>query len=132
MFLLPSMLTSGIIIFFLVLKQPLFGTLVLLNSREDPPDTPRSFVGLRFNQRSYPLFSWDIRLRPRRGYATSPARTTFAPQHLCSLEGLKCSPCGLFSRMYLRTVDSARDISNDQWATSVPFDCLFNVSFDFL
>ena len=73
---LLSMLTSGIIIFILVLKQPSFGTLVLLDSREDFSGTPRSFLDLGFDQCSYPLFSRDIRLRLGRGYATSPTRTT--------------------------------------------------------
>ena len=48
------------------------------------------------------------------------------------LRVLSVEPCDLFSRMCLHTVDSARDVSNDQWAVSMPFHCLFNVPFGFL
>ena len=105
------MLTLGIIIFILVPKQPSFGTLVLLDFREDSPGTPRSSLNLRFDQCSYPLFSWDIRLRPGRGYAMSLALTTFAPYHLCFLEDLSVTPCVLFPRMPSNVVDSAHDVS---------------------
>ena len=62
--------------FILVLKQPSFNTLILLEPREDSLGSPRSFLDLRFDQHSYPLLSRDIRLRSERGYATSPNRTT--------------------------------------------------------
>ena len=52
----PRKLMSGIIIFILVPKQPLFCTLVLLDSREETLGMPRSFLDLRFNQHSYPFF----------------------------------------------------------------------------
>ena len=55
----------------------------------------RSFLDLKLDRRPYPrMFFQDIRSRPRRGSATSLAGTTFAPQHLGSLEGAKC--CSLW------------------------------------
>ena len=72
------MLMLGIIIFILVLKQSSFGTMVPLDSKEDSPGTPKSFLDLRFDQHSYILFPRDIKLRPGRDYATPPAHTTFA------------------------------------------------------
>ena len=71
MFSFPHLLMSYVIMFVLVLKQSSFDTLILLDSREDFPGSPRSFLDLRFDQHSYPLLSWDIRSRPRSGYATS-------------------------------------------------------------
>ena len=62
----------------------------------------------------------------------SPTHTTFAPHHLYSLEDLKCHTLWPIPGMYLRTFDSARDISNDQWVASVPFYYSFDVSFGFL
>ena len=85
---------SYVIIFILVLKQPSFGKLVPLDSREDSLGLPKLFLDLGFDQRPYPWLSWDVRSRPGKGYATSSDRTIFAPQHLCSLEGLKC--CSLW------------------------------------
>ena len=38
------------------------------------------------------------------------------------LRVLSFAPYGLFSRMYLCIIDSAHDVSSDQWAASVPFD----------
>ena len=48
------------------------------------------------------------------------------------LRALSVTPCSLFSRMCLRTIDSTRDVSDDQWVASVPFYYLFDVSFGFL
>ena len=62
----------------------------------------------------------------------SPVRTTLAPQHLYPLEGLSLAPSGLFPKMYLCAVDSAHNVSSDQWAASVPFNYLFDVLFGFL
>ena len=133
MFLLLNLLTSGIIIFILLSKQPLFGKLNSWNSKGGPLSVSRLFLDQRFDRRPYPgMFSWDIRLQLGRGCTTSPARIKFAPQYLCSLEGLSVAPCGLFSRMCLYTIDSARDVSNNQWVACVPFDCLFDVLFGFL
>ena len=57
----------------------------------------------------------------------------FPPVLMLFLKALSVGPCGLISRMYLcTTVDSARDVGSDQWAISVPFDYLFDVSFGFL
>ena len=62
----------------------------------------------------------------------SPDRTTFSPSTYALLRVLSVAPCGLFPKMYLCTIDSARDMGNNQWVASVPFDYLFNVSFSFL
>ena len=133
MFPLLNLLTSGIIMFILLLKQPSLGKLDFQNSKGGSLGVSRSFLNLRFDQRSYPrMFSRDIKLRPGRGCATSPAHTTFSLQHLCSLEGLQYCTLGLFLRMCLHTVDLVCDVSNNQWATSVLFDCLLDVLFGFL
>ena len=50
------LMMSCVIMFFLVLKQPPRGTLVLSDSRS----SPRSFLDLRLEQRSYSLFSQGI------------------------------------------------------------------------
>ena len=62
----------------------------------------------------------------------SLARTTFSYSTYALLRVLSVAPCGLFSRMCLHTIDLVCDVSEDQWATSVPFDYLFDVSFSFL
>ena len=48
------------------------------------------------------------------------------------LRVLRVAFCGLFLRIRLPIVDSARDVSNNQWVGSVPCDYLFDVSFGFL
>ena len=74
----------------------------------------------------------DISLRPGRSCATSLARKTFAPSTQALLRVLSVASCGLFLRMRLHTIDSTHDISNNQWAASVPCDYLFDLSFSFL
>ena len=55
------------------------------------------------------------------------------PSTYALFRALSVAPYGLIPRMYLCIgVDSACDVGNDQWAISVPFDCLFDVSFGFL
>ena len=82
-FLLPNLLASSIVIFILVPKQSSFGTLIFLDSREDSLGTPRSFLDLGFDQRSYPLFPRDVRLRLGGGHAMSPAHTTTIYTYMC-------------------------------------------------
>ena len=59
-------------------------------------------------------------------------------QHLASstyalLRVLSVAPCGLIPRMYLCiAINSARDVGSDQWVLSMPFDCLFDMSFGLL
>ena len=63
----------------------------------------------------------------------SPDSITFAPNTYALLRALSVAPYGLFPRKYLCiAVDSTRDVGNDQWTVSVPFDCFFNVLFGFL
>ena len=109
----PHLLTSYVIMFILVLKQPSFGTLILLDSKEDSLGSPRSFLDLRFDQHSYLLLSRDIRQRPEKGYATSPNRIIFASQHSCSLEGLKC--CSLWHILEDVSVYYRFDAWRGQW-----------------
>ena len=133
MFPLLNLLTSSIIIFILLLKQFSFSKLYSRNAKGGSLGASRSFLELRFDQRSYPrMFSQDIRLWPGRGYATSHARTTFTSQHLCSLEGLKC--CTL----WLIPEDVSAYYRFGVWCQlwlmgcKCAFDYLFNMLFGFL
>ena len=57
----------------------------------------------------------------------------FPPSTCALLRALSVAPCGLTPRMYLyTTIDSVQDMGSDQWAISMRFGCLCNVSFGFL
>ena len=133
MFPLLNLLTSGIIIFIFLSKQPLFGKLDPWNSKGGSPGVPRSFLGLGFDQHCYPRMLSGIL-----GYDLGEAVTRyqlaqhFSPSTYAFLRVLSVAPCGIFPRMCLHTIYSACDVSNDQQAASVSFDYLFDFSFGFL
>ena len=72
-------------------------------------------------------------MRPGKGHAMSPDRTSFVPSTYALLRALSVAPYGLIPRMHLCTiVDLECDVGINQWAVSVPFDYLFDVWFGFL
>ena len=105
-----NLLTSGIIIFILFSKQLSFAKLDLWNSKGDPLSASWSFLDLRFDQHPYP-----------RRLSCHQLAQHLPPNTYAFLRVLNVASYGLFPRMCLHTVDSARDVSNNQWGASMPF-----------
>ena len=73
---------------------------------------PRSDIRLTFLSKNvllgYQATTWERLCHVTNSHNICP------PSTYALLRVLSVAPCGLFPRMYLHTVDSARDVSNDQ------------------